>query len=223
MPTPCDPSEKISIWCSFSRAIAILIWVFIGMLVGIGYMSTQPVRLIRVPLPEKGKEHGVLYHFVGRQYSSKNVQSLEGDFTQDPAFLMELKEEDLNSWMKFNVIPFAKRSILGFKPELPNFMIREGRMCVTIDIRNELLSFVQPLVIRYEGEIKKRGNAFKFVPDTIFVGAARIPFIKFLGLEFDPSQLGFVKEKDVAQKILDAWNHLSAASLDDDELVLERR
>lgn len=200
-----------------------MILVFLGIVMGVAYMAFKPVELLRVPLTDNQTKAGTRYHFIGKQYSSKDVRSLAEEFSEDSAYMLEIKEEDVNSWMKFNTLPIAQRKFLGFKLDLPNFKIDEGKISVTIQIKGDFLGYEFPLIWREEGEVKKRGERYMFIPSKMYLGGAPLPFVKLFSAEYIPKFIGLIKEKEVADDFEEAWLDLSNVFIDGDELVLERR
>lgn len=195
-----------------------------GLLAACVYLVFKPVEQVRELPPEEKQTRGTVYYIPGSESGAKNRNwsAKQNQFIAGQSVV--LIEDELNAWASSAfAVPMAKPDAAPateggiFQPGRPNFKIAGGKLRIGFKCLLNWYGFGREVFVVTTGDIKRKGDRFAFVPETVYLGSCPLHLLPVVPGPLVAHLLG---KKEFSDELKSAWAKVNDVTLEGNTLKL---
>lgn len=204
-----------------------LLSALLGLFLGIAHLASQPVQTVRNLPSEQDREPETVYYVTGSDRGGAGFRVVEGELLSGAPMDSTVTELELNAWSRANFrfdsadTTTAGPGIIGILPATPNFRIADDLLQIGMELKVSAFGQERAMIYQARGVLQRNGE-YLFVPEAVYLGAARIPPFVLAPL-LNRKLLRPFELAENWQSLHSAWASLSEVSIEGNELRLVRR
>ncbi len=192
--------------------------LILGPVLASAFLIAKPVESVRA-IPDE-PERNQVYYIAGANAGGGQWLRKKQIFVEGESMEIDLSENELNRWItSTRVEPDAAEAAPMIALREVNFRIADGKLQVGLPTDITIPLFNRTIIIQAAGQFKPDGDRFRFDLDRLMVGSLavhRLPIISGIVAG------RLLAAQEMGEEVTSSWDSLSAVSIEDNKLILER-